>query len=272
MSIRSTGSTRSSCNRRSRQADSGRRGLALGCRRQHNGGHHLDWRKRAHRRPQRPAHPRRPRHADGRSAAPLLAADRRRQRAREKSGQADPADGREPRALQGSRAAPSAWSTGTARTAVPTCPTAGSRRAASAAPITAGATTRPATCIDQPYEDTTSPSRQGRLRDQGLSGARVRRPVVGLHGAAAGSRAAGLGAVQLAERLSRDRAGRRAVQLVPGPGKFHRSRALRMDARQLVEPDARQRRQCAEAPQAQIRGVRARLHLQARARGPERSG
>src|SRR3954471_4659916 len=60
-----------------------------------------DGRKRAHRRPQRPAHPRRPRYADGGPPAPLLAADRRRQRTREKSDQADPADGREPCALQG---------------------------------------------------------------------------------------------------------------------------------------------------------------------------
>ena len=119
----------------------------------------LHWRKRAHRRPQRPAHPRRPRHADGRSAAPLLAADRRRQRAREKSGQADPPDGREPGALQGSAAAPSAWSTGIARTAAPTCLTAGSRRAASAAPITAGATTRPAPASISPTRTPPIPSR-----------------------------------------------------------------------------------------------------------------
>ena len=72
-----------------------------------------------------------------------------------------------------------------------------------------------------------------RLRDQGLSGARDGGPAVGLHGPAARARVAGVGAVQLAERLPRDRAGRRAVQLVPGPGELHRSGALRMDARQL---------------------------------------
>ena len=93
-------------------------------------------------------------------------------------------------------------------------------------------------CIDQPYEDTTNPEAvEVRLRDQGLSGARGRGPAVGLHGPEARARAAGVGAVQLAERLPRDRAGRRAVQLVPGPGELHRPGALRMDARQLVEPD-----------------------------------
>src|SRR5580704_4155951 len=53
----------------------------------------------AHRRPQRDAHPRRTRHADGRIAAPLLAADRRRQRARYQSDQDRPPDGRGPRAV-----------------------------------------------------------------------------------------------------------------------------------------------------------------------------
>src|SRR5580700_11018568 len=53
----------------------------------------------AHRRPQRDTHPRRTRHADGRIAAPLLAADRRRQRARYQSYQDRAPDGRGPRAL-----------------------------------------------------------------------------------------------------------------------------------------------------------------------------
>ena len=89
-------------------------------------------------------------------------------------------------------------------------------------------------CIDQPYEDTTNPkpSKSG-CEIKAYPVREMRGPAVGLHGSAAGARAAGVGAVQLAERLSRDRAGRRAVQLVPGPGELDRSRALRMDARQL---------------------------------------
>ena len=66
---------------------------------------------------------------------------------------------------------------------------------------------------------------------------------MGLHGPEARARAAGVGAVQLAERFPRDRAGRRAVQLVPGPGELHRPGALRMDARQLVEPDEGRRQE-----------------------------
>ena len=61
----------------------------------------------------------------------------------------------------------------------------------------------------------------------------MRRPAVGLHGSAAGAGTAGVGAVHLAQRLSRDRARRRAVQLVPVPGELHRPGAFRMDARQL---------------------------------------
>src|ERR1700688_3002857 len=53
----------------------------------------------AHRRPQRDAHPRRTRHPDGRIAAPLLAADRRRQRARYQPDQNRAPDGRGPRAV-----------------------------------------------------------------------------------------------------------------------------------------------------------------------------
>src|SRR5689334_12950278 len=53
----------------------------------------------AHRTEKRPAHPRRPRHADGRAAAPLLAADRRRERARQGVDQADPPARRGSRAL-----------------------------------------------------------------------------------------------------------------------------------------------------------------------------
>ena len=43
---------------------------------------------------------------------------------------------------------------------------------------------------------------EGRLQDRGLSGARARRPAVGLHGPAAGARAAGVGAVHLGATAS----------------------------------------------------------------------
>ncbi len=191
----------------------------------------------------------------------------------EKSDQADPADRRGPGALQGPRRATTGWSTGTARTAAPTCPTAGSRSAASAAAITAGCFDETGACIEQPYEDTTSPkpSKAG----CGIKAYPVRE-LAGLLWAYMGPQPAPELPVwepfTWAERLPRDRARRRAVQLVPVPGELHRPGAFRMDARQLVEPDARQRRRCAQAPQAQVRGVRARLRLQARARGPERGG
>ena len=101
-------------------------------------------------------------------------------------------------------------------------------------------------CIEQPYEDTVSPkpSKAG-CRIAGYPVRELRRPAVGLHGSAAGAGAAGVGAVHLGERLPRDRARRRALQLVSVPGKLHRPGAFRMDARQLGRADARQRRQTA---------------------------
>ena len=66
----------------------------------------------------------------------------------------------------------------------------------------------------------------------------MRRAAVGLYGPAAGAGIAGLGAVHLGERFPRGRALRRALQLVPVPGKLLRPGALRMDAREL-EPAAR---------------------------------
>ena len=75
---------------------------------------------------------------------------------------------------QGSRAAPTAWSTGIARTAAPTSPTASSRNAACAATITAGCSTQTGACLEQPFEDIAHPEARFRDRDpdQGLSGAR----------------------------------------------------------------------------------------------------
>src|SRR5439155_25970011 len=91
-------------------------------------------------------------------------------------------------------------------------------------------------------------ARQGALLDQGLSGEGMRRTLMGLYGPAARARAAGVGAVHLGERLSRDRALGRAVQLVSVPGELLRPRAFRMDARQLDLAAQRQDRSlCREA-------------------------
>ena len=67
---------------------------------------------------------------------------------------------------------------------------------------------------------------EGRLRREGLSGARVAGLAVGLHGPAARARTAGVGAVHLGERLPRDRARRRAVQLVPVPRRTRSTRCI----------------------------------------------
>ena len=170
-------------------------------------------------------------------------------------------------------AAPSAWSTGIARTAAPTCPTAGSRTAASAAAITAGATTRPAPASSSPTRTPTSPK-------PSKAGCEIKaypvREVAGLLWAYMGPQPAP--ELPVWEPFTWQN-GFREIVLADVPCNWFQCQensidpgAFRMDARQLVEPHARQRRQRAEASQAQVRGVRARLHLQARARGPERRG
>src|SRR6516165_2781952 len=112
----------------------------------------------------------------------------------------------------------------------------------------------------------------GWLIDQGLSGEGMRGPVVDLYGAAADAGPAGVGAVHVGERLSRDRALRRSLQLVPVPGELLRPRTLRVDARQLDPSPERQGRSLRrQAPQAQVRGIRLRLRLQAGARGLRRA-
>ena len=211
-----------------------REALAPGAGGQHNSRPAPNRRECAHRSPQRSAHPRRPRHPDGRSAAPLLASDRRRQRARQEPGQADPADGREPRPLQGS---PRHVRPG--RPALPAPPRRhvlrlgrGERHPLQLSRLALRRERRLHRSAVRGHHQPEAV--EGRLRDQGLSGARDGGAAVGLHGPEARARAAGVGAVRLAERFSRNRAGRRAVQLVSGPGELHRSRALRMDARQLV--------------------------------------
>src|SRR5262245_43203706 len=100
----------------------------------------------------------------------------------------------------------------------------------------------------------------------------MRGPVVDLYGTAADAGTAGVGAVHVGERLSRSRALRRSLQLVPVPGELLRPRALRVDARELEHAAERQGRSlCRQAPQAQVRGIRLRLHLQAGARGLRRA-
>ncbi len=98
----------------------------------HNGGN------RAYHRPQRNAYPGRTRAPHGRAAAPLLAADGAVQ-ANSKPIRSKPfACWAKISSFIVTWAATTAWSTGIARTGAPTCPTAGSRQAASAAAITAG--------------------------------------------------------------------------------------------------------------------------------------
>src|SRR4029079_9713229 len=100
----------------------------------------------------------------------------------------------------------------------------------------------------------------------------MRRPAVDLYGTPAGARAPGLGAVHLGERLSRSGALRRPLQLVSVPGELLRASASRMDAAELAPSAERQDRSlCQQACQAQVRGVRLRLYLQARARGLRRA-
>src|SRR5262249_53726757 len=85
----------------------------------------------------------------------------------------------------------------------------------------------------------------------------MRGPVMDLYGAAADAGAAGVGAVHVGERLSRNRALRRSLQLVPVPGELLRPRALRVDARELEPAAERQGRSlCRQAPQAQVREMR----------------
>src|SRR5262249_23166996 len=119
-------------------------------------------------------------------------------------------------------------------------------------------------CLEQPYDDIVNPPSRGKERcstnaypvEEGLCGEGMRGPALRLYGAAARARAAGVGAVHVGERLPRDRALGRALQLVPVPGELLRPRALRMDARQLDPAACRQDRSlCAEASQAQVRGI-----------------
>src|SRR5262245_7142131 len=99
----------------------------------------------------------------------------------------------------------------------------------------------------------------------------MRRVAVRLYGAAAYAGASGLGAVHLGERLPRDRALRRALQLVPVPGELLRPGAFRVDARHLADAaEGPGRLSRPEAPEAQVRGVRPRLSVQAHAREPGR--
>ena len=128
-------------------------------------------------------------------------------------------------------------------------------------------------CIDQPYEDTTSPK-------PSKSGCEIKaypvREVAGLLWAYMGPKP--VPELPVWEPFNWQN-GFREIVLADVPCNWFQAQensidpgALRMDARQLVEPDEGRRQDRAQASQAQVRGVRARLHLQARARGPERRG
>ncbi len=128
-------------------------------------------------------------------------------------------------------------------------------------------------CIDQPYEDTTNPK-------PSKSGCEIKaypvREVAGLLWAYMGPKP--VPELPVWEPFNWQN-GFREIVLADVPCNWFQAQensidpgALRMDARQLVEPDEGRRQDRAQASQAQVRGVRARLHLQARARGPERRG
>ena len=114
---------------------------------------------------------------------------------------------------------------------------------------------------------------QGQDANQGLSGRGQGRPALGVSGPAAGAAGAGLGAVQLEERLRADRVLDHPLQLVPVPGELDRSRAFRMDARQLVDAAQGQARPLRrQAPEGRVRRIRIRLSsIAASARTPTRT-
>src|SRR6516165_10221211 len=220
---------------------------------------------RADRREKPPSHPGRSGDADGRAPAPLLDADRRREPARQQSDQAHSPHGRGPRALQGPGR--------TFRAPRPPLPAPPRgplvwirRRAWHPLQLPRLADGRGRALHRAALRRPRQPAFacEGALHDPGLSGEGMRGPVVDLYGSATGAGAPGVGTVHLGEWLSRDRALRCALQLVPVPGELLRPRALRMDARQLEPSPQRQggalRRQ---APEAQVRGIRLRFHLQA---------
>src|SRR5262249_25844322 len=175
---------------------------------------------------------------EGRPPAPLLEANRGREPARRQPDQAHSPHGRGSRALQGSGR--------TFRAPRPPLPPPPRRplvwirrraRHPLQLPRLADGRGRslPRAALRRPRQPALA--REGALHDSGLSGEGVRGPVVDLYGSATDAGAPGVGTVHLGEWLSRDRALRRALQLVPVPGELMRPRALRMDARQL-EPSA----------------------------------
>src|SRR5262245_8841872 len=94
---------------------------------------------------------------------------------------------------------------------------------------------------------------------------------VRLHGPAAATRAADLGAVHLGEWLPRGGDLGNPLQLVPVPGELVRPGPFRMDARELERaPQWAHRALRGQALEAGVRGVRLRLCVQARARRPGR--
>ena len=129
-------------------------------------------------------------------------------------------------------------------------------------------------CIEQPYDDTVNP--RSRAKERCGTKAYPVQECAGLLWAYMGPQP--VPELPVWEPFTwengfrESRALRRALQLVSVPGELLRPRALRMDARQL-EPAARPARPVPmpQASQAQVRGVRLRLHLQARARGLRRA-
>ena len=112
-----------------------------------------------------------------------------------------------------------------------------SKPAACAATITAGCSTRTGAASSSHSRTLAHPeARSDEIAHQGLSGEAQGRPALGLSRPAAGAAAAELGAVHLEERLRADRVLGNPVQLVPVPGELDRSRAFRVDARQLEHP------------------------------------
>ena len=103
--------------------------------------------------------------------------------------QARAADGRGPRALQGPGRHATASSTGTARIAARTSPTAGSRTAGCAATITAGCGSTTRRCLRAAVrgDRASRGALQGPHAHQGLPGGGQGRPGVGVPGAGAGA-------------------------------------------------------------------------------------
>jgi len=106
-------------------------------------------------------------------------------------------------------------------------------------------------CREQPFEDLDAP--EIRFRDQIRIRAYRVEAKAGLLWAYLGPEPAPLGAVHLGQRLRADRVCHGALQLVAVPGELDRSRAFRVDARQLGRPPEGAQRVRASSCQAGVR-------------------